>query len=125
MSGGYWDFRDSALASEVFGYHVDICYGLDSEKHDRNMGIVIRDNKLGDPEVSAIAYDLFCLLHSYDYAESGDSNHAKYHKDVEAFKNRWLKTPRKKQIQQMIDICTDNLKQDLYEAFSVDLPKEG
>ena len=124
MSGGYWDYRDRSLATDIFGYHIDTACGMAGEKHDENMRIVIKDNKLGDPEISAIAFDLFCLLHSYDCAESGDSCREDYRKDAEAFKQRWLKTPRKIQVQQMIDICTENLKQELYETFSVHVEKK-
>lgn len=124
MSGGYWDYRDRSLATDIFGYHIDTACGLAGEKHDENMRIVIKDNKLGDPEISAIAFDLFCLLYSYDYAESGDSCREDYLKDAEAFKQRWLKTSRTKQVQRMINICTENLRQELYEAFSVGAPKK-
>ena len=41
---------------------------------------------MGDPEISALVYDLFCLLHSYDWAESGDTDMDAYQKDVEIFK---------------------------------------
>ena len=124
MSGGYWDYRDRSLATDIFGYHIDTSCGLAGEKHDENMRIVIKDNRLGDPEISAIAFELFCLLYSYDYAESGDSCRDDYRKDAEAFKQRWLKTSRTKQVQRMIDICTENLRQELYETFLVGAPKK-
>ena len=46
---------------------------------------------MGDPEISALVYDVFCLLHSYDWAESGDTDMDAYQKDVEIFKSQWFK----------------------------------
>lgn len=119
MSGGYWDDRDRALATDIFGYHIDTGCGLDGDRHDENMRIVIKDNRLGDPEISALAFDIFCLLHSFDYAKSGDSDQEDYREDVAAFKKRWLNTAGTEQIRHMIDICITNLWKDLYETFSV------
>lgn len=62
-------------------------------------------------------YDVFCLLHSYDWAESGDTDMDAYQKDVEIFKSRWFKKARKDRIKEMIDISTEKLKEDLYQAF--------
>lgn len=108
--------NDSA-ASEILGYHIYVGYGLDSDKHEKNYKQVVRDNPLGDPEISALVYDVFCLLHSYDCAESGDTDMDAYQKDVEIFKSRWFKKARKDRIKEMIDISTEKLKEDLYQAF--------
>ena len=72
---------------------------------------------MGDPEISALVYDVFCLLHSYDWAESGDTDMDAYHKDVEIFKSQWFKKARKDRIKEMIDISTEKLKEDLYKVF--------
>ena len=77
-------------------------------------------NPLGDPEISALVYDVFCLLHSYDWAESGDTDIDAYQKDVEIFKKRWFKKARKDRIKEMIDISTEKLKEDLYQAFGLE-----
>ena len=73
MSGGCWNYMNDSAASEILGYHIYVGYGLDSDKHEKNYKQVVRDNPLGDPEISALVYDVFCLLHSYDWAESGDT----------------------------------------------------
>lgn len=86
MSGGCWNYMNDSAASEILGYHIYVGYGLDSDKHEKNYKQVIRDNPLGDPEISALVYDVFCLLHSYDWAESGDTDMDAYQKDVEIFK---------------------------------------
>ena len=85
----------------------------------------MNNNPLGDPEISALVYDVFCLLHSYDWAESGDTDMDAYQKDVAAFKKRWFKKTRAAQIKEMIDICADNLKEDLYRAFGCNAETNG
>ena len=72
---------------------------------------------MGDPEISALVYDVFCLLHSYDWAESGDTDMDAYQKNVEIFKSQWFKKARKDRIKEMIDISTEKLKEALYKAF--------
>lgn len=72
---------------------------------------------MGDPEISALVYDVFCLLHSYDWAESGDTDMDAYQKDVEIFKSQWFKKARKDRIKEMINISTEKLKEDLYKVF--------
>ena len=72
---------------------------------------------MGDPEISALVYGVFCLLHSYDWAESGDTDMDAYQKDVEIFKSQWFKKARKDRIKEMIDISTEKLKEDLYKVF--------
>ena len=115
MSGGCWNYMNDSAASEILGYHIYVGYGLDSDKHEKNYKQVIRDNPLGDPEISALVYDVFCLLHSYDWAESGDTDMDAYQKDVEIFKSQWFKKARKDRIKEMIDISTEKLKEDLYK----------
>ena len=65
MSGGCWNYMNDSAASEILGYHIYVGYGLGSDKHEKNYKQVVRDNPLGDPEISALVYDVFCLLHSY------------------------------------------------------------
>ena len=117
MSGGCWNYMNDSTASEILGYHIYVGYGLDSERHNENYKMVVRDNPLGDPEISALVYDVFCLLHSYDWAESGDTSMDAYQKDVAVFKDRWFKKVRKDRIKEMIDISIEKLQEELYQAF--------
>ena len=117
MSGGCWNYMNDSAASEILGYHIYVGYGLDSERHNENYKMVVRDNPLGDPEISALVYDVFCLLHSYDWAESGDTSMDAYQKDVAIFKDRWFKKARRDRIKEMIDISIEKLQEELYQAF--------
>ena len=117
MSGGRWNYTNDVLVHEILGYYFDVGYGLDGKEHDRYLKDAIHENALADPEISGLVYDIFCLLHSYDWAESGDTDIDAYQKDVEIFKKRRLKKARKDRIKEMIDISTEKLKEDLYQAF--------
>lgn len=110
---------NDSTANEILGYHIYVGYGMDSERHEKNYRMVVRENPLGDPEISALVYDVFCLLHSYDWAESGDTDFDVYQKDVAIFKDRWFKRARVDRIKEMIDISTKKLKEELYMAFGL------
>lgn len=71
MSGGRWNYTNDVLVHEILGYYFDVGYGLDGKEHDRYLKDAIHENALADPEISGLVYDIFCLLHSYDWAESG------------------------------------------------------
>lgn len=117
MSGGCWNHTNDVLAHEILGYYFDIHYGLDGKEHNDFLKEAIHQNPLKDPEISGLVYDVFCLLHSYDWAVSGDTCMGDYQQDVTAFKKRWFKKTRTAQIEEMINICTENLKADLFKTF--------
>ena len=119
MNGGCWNYMNDSTANEILGYHIYVGYGMDSERHEKNYRMVVRENPLGDPEISALVYDVFCLRHSYDWAESGDTDFDGYKKDVAIFKDRWCKRARVDRIKEMIDISTKKLKEELYTAFGL------
>ena len=55
MSGGYFGYRDTSLKSDIFGY---------SDKPD---------NVFEDREISELVWDIFDLIHDYDWYKSGDT----------------------------------------------------
>ena len=117
MSGGHWNHMDRTLSYEIFDYYADMSYGLSGDRHDQELKRAIKMNPLNDAEISGLLYDVFCLLHSYDWAISGDTDMDEYQKDVAAFKERWFDKARSEQIQETIDICLENLKDELYRTF--------
>lgn len=117
MSGGYWNHMDKTLVNEIFNYYTDNTWGLFGKEHDEQLKKAIKLNPLADPEISGIVYDVFCLLHSYDWAESGDTDMDAYREDVAAFKERWLNKDRSLQVKEIVDTCIENLREDLYLAF--------
>ena len=74
MSGGHWDYANDTLAGEVLGYDYYFDYGLNSERHNKCFKKAVREHPLEDPEISALVFDVFCLLHSYDWAVSADTS---------------------------------------------------
>ena len=125
MSGGHWNYANDCLASEILGYKYYVDYGLDSEKHNALFKQAVKERPLEDPEISALVFDVFCLLHSYDWAVSADTSMEVYQEDVAIFKKRWFKKSRKEQIKNIIDISTEALKDDLYKAFQCAEDQQG
>ena len=82
----------------------------------------MKQNPMGDAEVSALVFDVLCLLNAYDLAKSGDTDYERYLKHLKAFKRRWFKMPRAEQIRRIIEIAVSNLKEDLCETFALNLP---
>lgn len=89
MSGGYFGYSNDAAAREIFDDEVTISYGLENLKDESKQAA--NDNPLEDHEISELVYDVFCLLHSYDWYKECDTSHETYQKDVAFFKNKWLR----------------------------------
>ena len=88
MSGGLFDYRDTGLCDDITGVYPQV--GLNDAAQPELAKAVRTLNKLEDKDVSEICYDLFCLLHSFDWYRSGDTGRSDYEADVKAFKEKWL-----------------------------------
>ena len=80
MSGGHWDYKNDMLMNEIFGWNSD-------GKHVPDV--------LDDRIMSNITYDIFEILHEYDWYISGDTGEEDYRASVKAFKAKWLKNPER------------------------------
>lgn len=89
MSGGYFNYSNDTAARDIFDYGVTISYGLESLKDESIKAA--SDNPLEDHEISELVYDVFCLLHSFDWYKESDTSYKTYQKDVTFFKNKWLR----------------------------------
>ena len=107
MSGGRFDYLDSQLKNAVFG-------------HAREP-----DNSLEDMEISDLVWDVFELLHEFDYYKSGDSDREDYVKAKAAFKEKWFGTDTNKRRKSYIDKSVNQLRQELYETFGIDTEGES
>ena len=85
MSGGHFNYRDSALKNEIFDYEDKV------------------SNQFEDMEISHLVYDLLDLIHEYDWYISGDTNREDYLKAKREFKKKWLKGDRTDTLQKIID----------------------
>jgi len=76
MSGGHFDYRDQQLTYEIFGMYPE--YDLESRVHKVRAKLARREARLRDLDISELAYDLLCLIHSFDYYVSCDTSEETY-----------------------------------------------
>lgn len=99
MSGGHFDYKDQAAKSEIFGY-------VDEPS-----------NVFEDKEISELIWDVFDLIHDFDWYRSGDTSQEKYLKAKQDFKNKWFTDNRENRVKRIIDETVEKAKQDLYKTF--------
>ena len=100
MSGGRFDYVDSRCKSEIFGW---------SDKPT---------NVFEDKEISALIWDVFDLIHDYDWYASGDTCEETYLKAKAKFKQKWLKHDEKR-VRMVIDNAIDEVREELYKTYGV------
>lgn len=101
MSGGHFNYLDSSLKSEIFGWG-DKCY-----------------NVLEDVELSELVWDVLDLLHDYDWYISGDTEEDTWLKAKSEFKKKWFEAERKDIIKRVIDNSLENCKEELYKTYDI------
>lgn len=111
MSGGHWDYRNDYLAQDIFGWSIYPDYGEAGFSQVRR---AMRINPLEDKEVSALLWDIFCLLHSYDWYVSGDTGKEDYQQDLQYFKQKWFKS-RSKRLKEIVEMSCEDLKTELLQ----------
>lgn len=105
MSGGCFNYRDAQLKDEIFGWCQNDTW------NGRNV--------LEDRELSEMLYDMFTLLHDYDWYISSDTGEETYLKSKKAFKDKWLKNPRVR-VQRVIDTAVEELRQEMYKTYGIE-----
>lgn len=100
MSGGRFDYIDSRCKEEIFGW---------SEKPT---------NVFEDREISELIWDVFDLIHEYDWYASCDTSEEKYLSAKDAFKKKWLKHDEQR-VQMVIDNAIDEVRKELYKTYGV------
>lgn len=113
MSGGHWNYDTDTACREVFGWGIYPDYGLASEEMKKNSLLARKIDPLEDKELSELVYDVFCLLHSYDWYVSGDTGKEDYKADVKYFKDKWFKRSADSRIKDEIDKSVAELKEEL------------
>ena len=121
MSGGHWDYRNDYLARDIFGWSIYPDYGEAGFSQVRR---AMRINPLEDKEVSALLWDIFCLLHSYDWYMSGDTGEEDYQRDLQYFKQKWFKS-RSKRLKEIVEMSCDDLKAELLQMIGEDEADEA
>lgn len=119
MSGGAFNYRDSDLAQEIFDWRVTVDYDLADKNLEKERMKVRKQNPFEDKEISEMIYDMFCLIHSYDWYTCGDTGPDDYKKDVEYFKNKWFGKSEKERVQFEIDKCLAEIREELLKEFGL------
>ena len=104
MSGGHFEYLDSRLKDEIFGYEDKV------------------KNVFEDREISELVFDMLDLIHEFDWYYSGDTGKETYLEAKAKFKKKWLSS-RGVRIKRTIDTAIDEVRAELYETYGID--KDG
>ena len=75
MSGRRFRYDNDTLCREVFNWSLNPEYGLGKHPdYVTSVKAARRINPMKDTVISEMLYDMFCLIHSFDWAESGDTD---------------------------------------------------
>lgn len=105
MSGGRFDYADSRLKDEIFGW-------TDKPR-----------NVFEDREISELVWDVLNLIHDYDWYASGDTCKETYLKSKAEFKKKWIGN-RGVRVRRIVDEALKQCKDELYETFGLEDLKE-
>ena len=117
MSGGLWNYENDQAARAIFGWNMDADYGNDGFSQSK---YARRNNPLGDKMISELVWDVYCLLHSYDWYMEGDTSKETYLNDLKYFKNKWLKVSEKELFQRELDKTLVETRRDLMLSFGLE-----
>ena len=100
MSGGRFNYLDSQLKSEIFGW-------ADKPR-----------NVFEDKEISQLIWDVFELIHAYDWYDSGDTSEQGYLEEKKKFKDKWLREDSDR-CKTIVDEALAEVKAELYKTFGL------
>ena len=100
MSGGRFDYVDSRLKDEIFGW---------CDKPS---------NVFEDREFSELVWDVLDLIHDYDWYASGDTCKETYLIAKENFKKKWFSN-RGVRVRRIVDEALKECKEELYKTFGL------
>ena len=116
MSGGHCNYDNDRACREIFGWEISPNYG---DRGFSQSKIARKLNPLDDFIISEIVFDVFCLLHSFDWYESGDTCEETYRKDVQYFKDKWLARLPEERTKEIVESAIDSVREKLYQTFNV------
>lgn len=100
MSGGWFNYSDSRAKDEIFGWA------------DKPSDV------FEDREISELVWDMFKLIHDYDWYASGDTSEEDYLKAKAKFKKKWLDN-KNVRVRRIIDESVEGLRQELYKTYGI------
>ena len=101
MSGGRFDYKDSILKDEIYGWA------------DKPI------NVFEDREISELVWDVLDLIHDFDWYISGDTCKETYLKAKSDFKKKWFSN-RGVRVRGIVDDAINQCKNELYETFGLE-----
>ena len=101
MSGGRFDYKDSSLKNEIYGWT------------DKPI------NVFEDREISELVWDVLDLIHDFDWYISGDTCKETYLKEKSDFKKKWFSN-RGVRVRRIVDDAIQQCKNELYETFCIE-----
>nr|DAG39586.1 MAG TPA: hypothetical protein [Bacteriophage sp.] len=119
MSGGHFNYSNDNACRDVFGWDVWPDYGDDGFKQSAKARAI---DPLEDIVMSELVFDVFCVLHSYDWYKSCDISEETYREDVKRFKGKWLNLTSKDRAKEIVDGELKAVRDKLYRTFEI---KEG
>jgi hypothetical protein len=117
MSGGRFNYVNDNAASELFGYKLYPDYG--SEGFGQ-AAVARKLDPLEDKQLSELVWDIFCVLHSYDWYASGDTGEEVYREDVKYFKEKWLGKTQKELIKEEVEKAISEARTELFKSFGIE-----
>jgi len=120
MSGGRFNYMDRTICTEIFDEYADYdLEGLKDLKDARKR--VRRKNVFEDVEISELIFDVFCLIHSYDWYASGDTGEDTYRKDVAYFKKKWFGKTAMQRAEKVTKDAIEEFAEDIRKIFGVEV----
>lgn len=101
MSGGRFDYKDSSLKSEIYGWTDE------------------PSNVFEDREISELVWDVLDLIHDFDWYASGDTGKGDYLEAKAKFKKKWFGS-RGVRVRRIVDDAIEQCKNELYNTFGLD-----
>lgn len=117
MSGGHFNYDNDRACHEIYGWGVSADYGTRGFEQSK---IARKLNPLEDLVISELVFDVFCLLHSYDWYASGDTCEETYRDDVRRFKKKWLKSLPQSYVKELVNGEVTRLKDEIFKAIGID-----
>ena len=116
MSGGHFNYNNDDCCHEIYGWGVSADYGKRGFEQSK---LARRINPFEDLVISELVFDVFCLIHSFDWYYSGDTCEENYRNDVKHFKDKWLSKMHTSRIKEIVDDEIDRMREELYQAFNL------
>lgn len=101
VSGGRFDYIDSRLKSEIFGWESKC------------------SNVFEDREISELIFDVLDLIHDFDRYTCGDTGEDTWFEAKKAFKEKWF-GKQDERIKHTIDAAIEEVRQELYKTYSLE-----